>query len=172
MTPAQLREIAGMREKAFAMCLRECQMGIDGFVTASMRDNFNAETGRQTHEKPHRLDETGSADALRVIVNGQVKKLLVLFPMHVATLPHRLQNAVKICTEHLRRSAEMGEKLDDKDVFKCVEEVIFFVRALHLSLRSAKNHERDQIAGLYWRHKDPTSAARHLAVPMTPTAVN
>lgn len=157
-----------MRETAFARALRECQLAFDGFVIAAMRDNFDAETGRQTHEKPHRLDEVGSADAARIIVRDQVKGLLVYFGTDDRLLPQRLRVASKLCREHMRRSVEMGVTLADKDVFKCMQEISYFIRALHLALRSEKANERDQIAGLYWQGKDPTAAARHLAVAMTP----
>jgi hypothetical protein len=146
----------GERERAFAHAIRQMKGVIDGTIENLYLDG----TTKLVSPEKHRLDEVGGVDGMRVVFRGQVEELVRQMPKRGArvALDKRLRSALKLCDEHLARSAGFGQYLTEKTAPWACQECVYFLAALHLVLQPLTDRLREDVERAYWEKRDPVGA--------------
>jgi hypothetical protein len=146
----------GEREKAFGHAIRQMKGVIDGTIENLYLD----QTTKLVSPEKHRLDEVGGVDGMRIVFRGQVEELVRTMPKRGArmTLDKRLRSALKLCDEHLARSAAFGQQLSERTAAAACQECVYFLSALHLVLQPLTDRLREDVERAYWERRDPVGA--------------
>jgi len=143
----------GEREKAFGHAIRQMKGVIDGTIENLYLD----QTTKLVSPEKHRLDEVGGVDGMRIVFRGQVEELVRTMPKRAArlTLDKRLRSGLKLCDEHLERSAAFGQQLTEKSAPLACQECVYFLSALHLVMQPLTDRLREDVERAYWERRDP-----------------
>lgn len=146
----------GEREKAFGHAIRQMKGVIDGTIENLYLD----QTTKLVSPEKHKLDEVGGVDGMRIVFRGQTEELVRTMPKRGArlTLDKRLRSALKLCDEHLARSAAFGQQLTERNAADACQECVYFLSALHLVLQPLTDRVREDVERAYWERRDPVMA--------------
>lgn len=142
-------------EKGLAHCIRQMMAAIDGFIALAFLDD----TTRMKSPSQHKLDLLGGVDGMRVTFRGQAEHVLQTAPMSRHSLTDRHKVALRVCEEHIKRSAEFGNWLTEKSAPAANLECIYALSALHLVLKPYSTRIRHEILSAYMTGRDPADAA-------------